>query len=75
MSGSVTNQRKVNKVGAGCAQSLLTNPQPHSELPDQWGTGGSGWGVVTCCHGAPTFLSRPPDVDVSVPILTCAGHD
>lgn len=71
MSGSVTNQRKVNNVQAGCDQSLLTNPRPQSELTDQWWTGGSGWGVVMVrplsCHTR--------HVDVSVPVLTCAGQD
>ena len=71
MSGSVTNQRKVNNVQAGCAQSLLTNPQPQSELPDQWGQGAQG-GVLSrvvmvhplSCHARLMWMS----VSLSSPV-------
>ena len=85
----VDNWVKIPPINVGvCHKSTQSKqcpgrvcPVPADQCPAtlraEWPMGlrGSGWGVVTCCHGAPTFLSRPPDVDVSVPVLTCVGQD
>ena len=69
----VDNWVKIPPINVGvCHKSTQSKqcpgrvcPVPADQCPAtlraEWPMGlrGSGWGVVTCCHGAPTFLSRP----------------
>ena len=63
MPGSVTNQRKVNNAQAGGQGRVRTSPcwpisgHNQSRLTNQGRDRGVG-----CCHGTPTFLSRPSHV-------------
>lgn len=74
MSGSVTNQRKVNNVQPRLVAGCGTSPcWPISRHNQSWLTNGGRDRGVGCCHGAPTFLSRPSPVHVCDTVVTC--HD